>query len=540
MNKTVFNIQAEAATDQIRTESYLGREYLVVPCVALVEGVLHSANAAHPELALASEFGRYPSAWDGRPLVMNHPKVNGQYVSANSPAVLRDWSFGMLFNTQLDGSKLKTEAWIDMGRVNELGGEFASTVERIQSGQVVELSTGLFASVEETPGRYQGLDYAGVWRSVAPDHLAFLSEGTLGACSVADGCGVPRINMFRHVKPNKEDCGCGCGGTCNNGEPAVAKDHDHTHTHTHTHEGDAPQVNEHVLSMFAELGVQQVDGIDPEILEQVSTRQNKMAERFGMLIPNALPVDMPFENAQKLVRNKLSEACDLFAIYTMTSEVVVYETWDSMDLWQRTYTISEDGSMVTLGAEQTKVNLLTKVVPVTNSQSTEAGEDDESKTEDEDEMNRPNQGQSTSSEGEPVMSKDNGNGATEVTTGDVTTSTPATPTTPAVNEAPKVLTTAEYIAQAPAEVREVLQESMKLHADKKASLVANLKANDRCDYTEDELKAMSVGDLERLAKLANVPVTYAPPSAPRTNASDDSKAPAPLLVFEQKTSGAAA
>jgi hypothetical protein len=437
MEQMVFNIQAQASTDLVRTESFMGREYLVVPAVALVEGVLHSANAEHPELALASEFGRYPSAWDGRPLVLNHPRVDGHYVSANSPEILRDWSFGVLFNTRLDGLKLKTEAWIDVARANELGGDFVATVDRIKGGQMVELSTGLFATVERVSGLYQGLEYKGIWRSIAPDHLAFLSAGTLGACSIAGGCGAPRINTFRYVKSstnstnsaNSADsaCDCGCNGACNKGEPAVTE-------------------------------------------------------------ANSLPA----------------------------SEEKVFEVSEAV------------GKMSCSDEGQSAINATTFT-------ST-----------------------STPKQGEPVMSKDNDNGATEVTAGDVTpesaqiataaltaNSTPSvpsasgTPSTPSTPSTPKVLTAAEYIAQAPAEVREVLQESLRLHAEKKASLITNLKATERCDYTEDELRAMSVRDLERLVKLASVPVTYAPPSAPRTNMVDDRWAPPPPQAFEIKRAATA-
>ena len=65
-----------AHTDgSFRTEKFAGRDYMVVPVVALVEGVIQGVNAANPELALASEFGKFPAGWNGRPVVMDHPEV---------------------------------------------------------------------------------------------------------------------------------------------------------------------------------------------------------------------------------------------------------------------------------------------------------------------------------------------------------------------------------------------------------------------------------------------------------------------------------
>lgn len=530
MTQTVLNILASADTDHIRSATYLGRDYLVVPVVALVEGVLHSANASNPELALAEEFGRYPESWNGRPIVMNHPRVDGTYVSANSPEVLEEYAFGTTFNARMDGSKLVVDAWIDLERVESVGGEIAETVERIQSGDLVEVSTGLYTSVESSPGRYSGVNYSGVWRGVAPDHLAFLSEGMVGACSVEDGCGVPRLNMMRYVSPNQQthDCGCGCGGTCNQGETPMADDATET-----------SDVNSDLVDLCANLGVNSVPDLEPGLVDQVTARQNKMTARLNMLLPNTLPANMPFENAQTLVRNALREQDEVFAIYAMTSDVVVYEDWYTTDLWQRTYSISDDGSQVTLGSEKTKVNLLTQVVPVANaagaSSSTSEDEDEE---DDEEERNRANESASTETPdtGAPVMSNDTNGDVTDSNDADVT----STPAEPQANAAPTVLSADDYIQQAPPEVREVLAESMRLHASKKGALVSSLKANDRCDYSEDELNAMDLRGLERLAKLANVP-TYegAAPSAPTHMNSSTAGAPAPLKVFEAPNSPAA-
>src|SRR5690349_9923723 len=101
-----------------RTEWYNGREYFVVPVVALQEGVIQGANAANPEFCPSQAIARLANSWNGRPIVMNHPQIQGVYVSANDPKVLEDWSFGFIFNSFYDESntKLKMEAWIDVAR----------------------------------------------------------------------------------------------------------------------------------------------------------------------------------------------------------------------------------------------------------------------------------------------------------------------------------------------------------------------------------------------------------------------------------------
>ncbi|KKK83116.1 hypothetical protein LCGC14_2796590, partial [marine sediment metagenome] len=76
----------------------------------------------------------------------------------------------------------------------------------------------------------------------------------------------------------------------------------------------------------------------------------------------------------------------------------------------------------------------------------------------------------------------------------------------ATEEKPKEPATLEsYIEQAPAEIQDVLGEGVRLQRERKDALIKALKGNDRCDYTEKELEAHSIRDLEKLAKLAKIP-----------------------------------
>lgn len=183
-----------------REGTFNGKAQIIVPVTALVEQVLRPSNAAGPELALATEFGKYPDGWNGRPVVIDHPEVNGRKVAANSPHILETYQVGFIFNTTMEGkdplkpTELRTEAWIDPERCEELGGEAQKMLDRINAGETIEVSTGLFTQLDETPGRYNGENYDGKWSEVVPDHLAFLTGKQIGACSIADGCGAQRTN----------------------------------------------------------------------------------------------------------------------------------------------------------------------------------------------------------------------------------------------------------------------------------------------------------------------------------------------------------
>jgi hypothetical protein len=164
----------------IRTEQYQGREHLVVPVIALVEGVVHAMNAAGPEFVSADEF---PSGWDGMPVFLGHPMRNGRPVSGNSTEVLKS-SVGTIFNSGVKDKKLTMEAWVDVARAD------ATLLKRLRASDPIEVSIGAFVETDTSTGEYNGKTYKGAWHNMTPDHLALLPEGHVGACSMDMGCGV--------------------------------------------------------------------------------------------------------------------------------------------------------------------------------------------------------------------------------------------------------------------------------------------------------------------------------------------------------------
>lgn len=175
-----------AAGVKTRTEQYLGREHIVVPVVALVEGVVRAMNSQAPELVLAEEFSRSPIGWNGRPVFLNHPLKNGRPVSGNSPEVLAS-KIGTVFNTSVKNSKLMMEAWIDVAAAKR---HAPTLLQRVQDGEPIEISVGCFVAMDDKAGEYNGAKYSGAWKDIVPDHLAILEDGVLGACSREMGCGV--------------------------------------------------------------------------------------------------------------------------------------------------------------------------------------------------------------------------------------------------------------------------------------------------------------------------------------------------------------
>lgn len=172
-----FRTNAEAA---VRRTVFQGRDHLVVPVVMIVEGVLNDA------LLLTEEFGIFPQSWDGCPVPVQHPSVDGIPVSANRPDVFEFANVGHIFNTHVQEKSLCAEIWLDIHKAEVLG--HGDMVTALSQGAVLEVSTGYYAFDELANGLYGDVPYSVIHRQIRPDHLALL-PGNVGACSVEDGCG---------------------------------------------------------------------------------------------------------------------------------------------------------------------------------------------------------------------------------------------------------------------------------------------------------------------------------------------------------------
>jgi hypothetical protein len=172
-----------------RVEILEKRECHVFPVVMITEGV-HCGSAGcvyYPE----DELSKFPAAWNHKPVVVRHPVTEeGDPQSACSPNVANTTKIGTLFNTILDGGKLKSEAWIYK---DVCQGTFPSIWNALTNSQMQEVSTGLFFDTEEVSGVWNNETYVMVARNIRPDHLAILPDET-GACSIEDGAGIPRVN----------------------------------------------------------------------------------------------------------------------------------------------------------------------------------------------------------------------------------------------------------------------------------------------------------------------------------------------------------
>jgi len=460
--KAMLSVQATPDIQNIRVASLFDQEYTVIPCVALCEGVLWPANADSPELALAEEFGKFPAGWDGRPVVYNHPMVNGAAVPASSPQILTENAFGQLFNTRLDGKKLKTEIWINNSRVSSMPYDAQEVIADLQKpNNMVEVSTGLFTMNEQVAGSYDGQPFAAIWRNVVPDHLAILPRGVKGACSIEHGCGAPRTNSMQPVMRAAE-------------------------LNTQA-QAQIPEVTTSSSLIISTVADTHTEGCD---CEEVTPEEKGMLMKFleyarnltssGSTVskePNTpiVPADLAVNESTDIQENAMNEE--------LVNGLIANEGTQ----------LTEDDREWLSSLEEAQ---LIKLVPVTNS--------------------------------EP-----------EAPPADVKPAEPAAPPVkePAVNNAQPV-TTDSYIAAAPDEIRQVLNSGLRMHRDRKDALIAALKANSRCKFTNEQLQAKDIDELENITALAT-DISYEGQGTTltaNTGADDNAAPPAPEIFSCNKQS----
>lgn len=152
---------------------------LVAPVVLIRQGVL--CGSAGCVLWKGDVIKASVKQWEGIPVVLNHPKIDGQFVSAKQkPGHI----IGRVTKPRFDSFKNCLHATIEVS----IGRPNTNNIMDLK-----EVSVGVFGESKTETGLYHNKYYEAVATSMIPDHLALL-KGDIGACSWEDGCGI-RVNQ---------------------------------------------------------------------------------------------------------------------------------------------------------------------------------------------------------------------------------------------------------------------------------------------------------------------------------------------------------
>lgn len=175
-------------SEGLKLKTLDGKSYLTGSVVMAKEMVMNGLMYSKEELK------RAVPGWNGRPVTVGHPKSDdGSFITANDPKILDETQIGFIFDAYYrdTDNKLTANVWLDASKLDK----FTDVREAISNEKTLEVSTGLFLDLVTEEGVHSGKKYKGKAVNHLPDHLALLPN-EVGACSVADGAGFPRVNVM--------------------------------------------------------------------------------------------------------------------------------------------------------------------------------------------------------------------------------------------------------------------------------------------------------------------------------------------------------
>lgn len=481
-----FNIIAnvfEAAV--VREATFESRPHLVAPVVLLVEGV-HNGFLYEP-----SEMTKYPKAWDGIPLPIQHPKENGEPISANDPTIIEEQCIGNLFNVRYEADKARLigEIWVDVDKTTSIAPEVLAA---LRGGKRLEVSTGLYFDIDPQAGIWNEQQYNAIARNFRPDHLALLPGG-VGACSWSDGCG---------VRANKKEP-----------KPMAVKE----------------SLKNRVTALW-------------QAVFSVRENEDSHDELWSKLSSAVSSLDTDSWD------HWLREVYDDFIIYQVSGDKNPSEVGSAGTrfLYKRSYTVGADEEVVLNDGVQ-EVKEEKTYVPVSNDASgdkplhkevsTMEPKNEEARKVAIDALVACNCNRFEETDREWLGTLEDAQ-LDKLRAVDPPPKTDDDPPKPVVNDddppsKAEPVTLESYIDAAPSEVGDVLRRAVARDAAEKATVVEALVANTRCKFTKEQLEAKQLNELTTLAELADVPVDFSAAAGAATNVDEDAVPDMPK-VFERK------
>ncbi len=426
-----------------RQETLNGENYEIFPVIMAQEGVMN--GILYTQAALA----KFAQAWNGVPVPINHPMVDGVSVSANDPFIQENQVVGVIYNAHMDGDKLKAEVWLNSNKMAVLGSDVGTL---LRSGKQMDVSTGLFSDIQDEEGSFKDNDYVGIAINIVPDHLALL-PGATGACSWADGCGI-RANKEKAMKKRekKKDHGAFMINS------SLLDNKDYTkiigQLRTAIDELDTNQVQNYLVHAYSDKIIYRVyNSVDR--MERTYSRKYKIES--DVVVWQDLPVEVTENITYKPITNKEGDMPQKGEVKTMKECCP-----DKVDALIKTNSALEDSKEMILGLTEDQFAVFMEL---------------------------------------PAKLQTNEALETEITSLKAEVEELKINTSDSDN---KDLTYDELVKSASPEVQEAIKHGQRVLANTKKSLIDTIKTNESNQFSDEDLKGFDVDMLQKLAE--SVPV----------------------------------
>jgi len=486
----------------VRHDTLECRDFIVVPMVILTEGVHCGSDG--PMFYPKEELAKTPVVWNHKPIVVYHPELNGQSISACDPTVINNRKVGIMMNTRFEKGKLKSEAWIEPTRADAVD---TRIMLAINAGEMMELSTGVFVDEDNEPGVWKGEAYNSIARNYRPDHLALLPD-QIGACSIKDGAG-----LLRNAGKEKKSMFIAA-------MDKVLRDLEMTDAHLVDNELSFSNTREALSLELRKRNKVNLDKGPFLFVEDVYSDFviYEFNQKLYWLGYTASDTGVTLATDEPVVVIRVTEyrtATGAFvgnANQQHNKENTMNKKKELVDALIG----NSNGALVEADRERLMAfseEQLSKITFAENAKKKAPPEDEE---------------EATPKKKKPAMNNE-----------------PVAPVAaPVVVEKPKVVTLADYVASAPSEIQDVLTNGLAMHEEEKGRLIKAITDNKNNSFSEAQLKSKAIGELRSLARLAGGAVTVVPRfdglgEVPSTNTNAEEPMEMPTLNFGKEPAAAA-
>ncbi|NPE52403.1 DUF2213 domain-containing protein [Dickeya dadantii] len=185
----------------ISTKTIDGQEHYVIRgAVPIVDDIVMNGG-----LYSAEEINNSYQTMEGKLMPLSHPKVDGNYVSANDPRAINKFYAGAWAqNVGKSGDQVVMDAYINkaVAETKPDGKRLINRLDEMIAGTNVDpihLSTGLLTNKEKKSGESKGKKHTWIARNMQFDHIAILLD--------EPGAGTPEegVGMFVNADGQQSD-----------------------------------------------------------------------------------------------------------------------------------------------------------------------------------------------------------------------------------------------------------------------------------------------------------------------------------------------
>lgn len=175
-NVQVLSLAINAAN--ITHQQIDGDDHIIIRGVVPVVDDIVMNGGLYPAAEINASF----NSIEGNLMPLSHPRVDGQYVSANDPRAVNAFHAGAWAqNVRKDGDRVVMDVYVNtrVAAQTENGQRLLDRIAAMESGSTnepIQISTGLLLNREQAKGRSKGKPYSWIARNMRFDHVAILMD----------------------------------------------------------------------------------------------------------------------------------------------------------------------------------------------------------------------------------------------------------------------------------------------------------------------------------------------------------------------------